>query len=305
MNIFRHKKILLFSRHYGRTAANMMKAIQPYFVMATSQYNKGVCMKNGIAHFYNYCLDGDEEATIFAVPDASIDVIFEKGEDGFKAFVAGPVLERTEIRSEKNKEYFGIRFMPGVMPPILEASMPELVKQKLNAEDILTDKTLLRELETVSGMEEWIPIFFKYYNEMVSNKGLANQENAESIVGIIKSEIEKQVGNIKVEEIAKSVGYTARYVNQIFHNIMGISPKTFCQITKFQSALQNVNQSVNNHNLTEVGLDTGYYDQSHFIKEFKKYMLLTPKKYKQMIQKNHYNQRMKEVNLKELVCKDF
>ncbi|MDB5231674.1 MAG: hypothetical protein JWN76_2479 [Chitinophagaceae bacterium] len=53
----------------------------------------------------------------------------------------------------------------------------------------------------------------------------------------------------------------------------GYTPKLFMSTQRFRHALKGV---TNKHNLTELSFDLGYYDQNHFIKEFKKFTSSTP-----------------------------
>lgn len=63
-----------------------------------------------------------------------------------------------------------------------------------------------------------------------------------------------------------------------FTELIGISPKQFLRVIRFQRALfiQQYNSSLK---LTELAADAGYYDQSHMISEFKQLSGYTPKQY--------------------------
>ena len=60
-----------------------------------------------------------------------------------------------------------------------------------------------------------------------------------------------------------------------------MNTETFILYNKYLSALKLLHTS--DLSLTQIGLDAGYYDQSHFIREFKSYTNLTPKEYKASI----------------------
>ena len=59
---------------------------------------------------------------------------------------------------------------------------------------------------------------------------------------------------------------------------IGISPKQYLKIIRFQSAIF-LKQKNNNLNMTELSYESGYLDQSHFINDFKSLSGLTPKQY--------------------------
>lgn len=82
-------------------------------------------------------------------------------------------------------------------------------------------------------------------------------------------------GLIKVSEMAERVGYTERYINNIFIEQMGFSPKVFCKIIQFQRSLEFLNYGTPER-MTEAAVNLGYYDQPQFIRDFKTYCGMTP-----------------------------
>lgn len=79
------------------------------------------------------------------------------------------------------------------------------------------------------------------------------------------------------QSICNQFNYTERHVRRIFNNWLGMNVESFIQYKKYLKALHLIHQE--NCTLTQVAYDSGYYDQSHFIREFKSYTNLTPKVY--------------------------
>ena len=73
--------------------------------------------------------------------------------------------------------------------------------------------------------------------------------------------------------------YSERHVRRIFNDWLGMNIESFIQYKKYLKALYLIHQT--NLTLTQIAHDSGYYDQSHFIREFKSYTNLTPKEYRQ------------------------
>jgi methylphosphotriester-DNA--protein-cysteine methyltransferase len=59
----------------------------------------------------------------------------------------------------------------------------------------------------------------------------------------------------------------------VFRNSIGISPKHYALLKKFHSAVSRLKTS---SSLTELALDLNYYDQAHFIKDFKSFAGVCP-----------------------------
>jgi AraC-like DNA-binding protein len=85
-------------------------------------------------------------------------------------------------------------------------------------------------------------------------------------------------GMIRIHELAKQTGYSKRYLDMLFKEHVGVSPKSLARILRFQYFYQSWTQE----NTPAVSTDTVYsyyYDQSHFIKEFKRFSGYTPQNY--------------------------
>ena len=68
-------------------------------------------------------------------------------------------------------------------------------------------------------------------------------------------------------------------MRNLFDNLVGISPKYYAKITRFNKAAQAMDRNPEAP-LTHTALDHGYYDQAHFIKEFKEFSGITPSFYR-------------------------
>lgn len=84
-------------------------------------------------------------------------------------------------------------------------------------------------------------------------------------------------GNIRIEELAEQLGYTKRYIDRIFANKTGISPKQYASIIRFHGAYRELMEyRKKQHKNALCYISDNYFDQAHFIKAFKKYTSLSP-----------------------------
>lgn len=269
------------------------KTIQPYFVTATSEYDKNICMNNGIAHFYHYFQDDRKTKKVMAIPDGCVDVLFVKDSRGVESYVAGTVLEKTYLNNDDNKEYFGVRFLPGVLPAMFHISMKDLVSNEIPLEEIMTDKEAYKRLVNADSIEEWMQEFFQDYIFYENQKKVQTGfDSKKELADYVKNRILLTGGNVVLADLAEETHYSTRYLNRVMNEEVGVSPKTFGRIIKFQRAIQLIN-SCSELTLTDLCAQTGYYDQAHFIREFKKCAAMTPKEYRKLIQITDYTGRMK------------
>ncbi|MDN5214642.1 helix-turn-helix transcriptional regulator [Fulvivirgaceae bacterium BMA12] len=76
-------------------------------------------------------------------------------------------------------------------------------------------------------------------------------------------------GNVKVTDLAQQYCLSMRQFERNFKLFSGFSPKLYARIIRFQAACQQYGRK--DLSLTEIGLACGYYDQSHFIHDFKEF----------------------------------
>jgi len=81
--------------------------------------------------------------------------------------------------------------------------------------------------------------------------------------------------DLRLNQLAKKMKITPRHFRRAFREANGMTPKHFQQLSRFRSVLKQLLIG-RNTNYLPVALDKGYFDQTHFIKEFKKFMGETP-----------------------------
>lgn len=85
-------------------------------------------------------------------------------------------------------------------------------------------------------------------------------------------------GNITQEELSNEVDISLRHFRRKFKETVGVSPKHFCKIIQLNTVFQLLNTS-NTERLHHLALDCGYYDQAHFIHDFKKMIGSSPRNF--------------------------
>ncbi len=75
-------------------------------------------------------------------------------------------------------------------------------------------------------------------------------------------------GLIKINELANQVFVSKRQLERIFLDEIGIRPKDFTKIIRFQKIL-SIKQKDKGMSLTSLAYEGGYSDQAHFIRDFK------------------------------------
>jgi AraC-like DNA-binding protein len=105
---------------------------------------------------------------------------------------------------------------------------------------------------------------------------LLNKKIKNELIAIAVELIKQGAGNIKITLLAEKLKMSQCQFEKRFRKIVGASPKKFASIVRLRFL---INVSPNDDNMTQLGLEAGFYDQAHFIKAFKLYTGITPKQY--------------------------
>jgi AraC-like DNA-binding protein len=104
---------------------------------------------------------------------------------------------------------------------------------------------------------------------------LYHQAEKDNLYEFCIRQIEATAGNIRINELEKQTGYSSRWLNMKFETLLGMSPKNLNSIIRFQQHYQamiaNPGSFFNQKNFFD-----HYHDESHFIKNFKRYTGFAP-----------------------------
>lgn len=260
------------------------KTIQPYFVLGTSRFFQTIWLKDGISHFFSFTFDKSESA-LLTVPDGCIDLLFEYSETGMYAKVRGTVLQAKELANEPGHTYFGVRFIPGVVPWFLIGKAGDYVENEISLKECVQDTTLIDMMTEMENYEDRIRCFLNFYESKQPEKG---EMETKDVSLTVRNLIQESDGKIRIGDIVEKTGYSARYINRLFDEKFGISPKTYCKIVQFQKSLSELNES-QSQRITDIAAGTGYYDQAQFSRDFKQYAGMTPKRYWKCVEEKGYS----------------
>ncbi|HEX4850420.1 MAG TPA: helix-turn-helix domain-containing protein, partial [Puia sp.] len=134
---------------------------------------------------------------------------------------------------------------------------------------------LHEELMALLKLELRINALNQFFHELAVRHTFSNQILVEASLDFIAT----HKGIVTIQQLVKYTGYTERHIERAFSECIGISPKKFGSIVKLHSFLKLLKNKSANSNLTTICYDAGYFDQSHLIKEFRKYTGITPSEY--------------------------
>ena len=93
--------------------------------------------------------------------------------------------------------------------------------------------------------------------------------------------IREENGSLNIAALSSEIGYSQKYLDRIFRAETGLTMKKYATIIRIQAAIRYLQED----RWDEVYEILGYYDQSHFIKDFKRYTCMTPRQFCRVNQK--------------------
>lgn len=174
------------------------------------------------------------------------------------------------------RNFVGVRFWPGGAIPFLRDTAVNFT------DDIVTLDSVWGEQADIISERVYMESSPVKKIEIIENKLLDILKDVDETDYIIKLALHKILtagGAISINQLAREVDISQRHLSRKFKNWIGISPKKFCNIVKFQNIINELNkQAYNSSNIdwVNIALKNGYYDQAHFIREFKKLYGKTP-----------------------------
>lgn len=263
---------------------------QPYIELGVDQLNKLNCPQYGISHFYEFSLGQDRPHEVKAVPDGSIDLLFNIGSDKVTTYISGTVFGVKTWELGDADECFGVRFQPGqgVLPKDLYMDM--LVNEDIEIDGNIFGENITERIALAGDIKERSKIFREAYEILIYSRTEFSYK--EKINQYLVNRITRSRGLINMKELEAETNYSSSYLRRVFKNYHSISPKQFAQYIRFQTLLEKMKKS--NMRYDELALECGYYDEAHMMKEFKNYAGMTLEQYRKLQGGNIYEQNIKD-----------
>jgi len=219
------------------------------------------------------------------IPDGYPELIFHYGDfcktniDGFwkqqgKNLIAGQIKNHFFIENTGICKVFGIKLQPWALNELFDIKMYHLTNRVIN----IPKKTLeiLNPIKEISknsfSFDEKVIKIENWFSELISKQNFKHNKGQEAVELIIKTK-----GKLDLKSIRNKIDISERSLERYFKVHIGISPKHYCRIIRFSNIFQLVQED--NVDWADIVFLTGFYDQSHFIKNFREFTGEDPTKY--------------------------
>ncbi|HZS45744.1 MAG TPA: helix-turn-helix domain-containing protein [Blastocatellia bacterium] len=229
-----------------------------------------------IEHFWiiKWDLRDREPVQAEVLPHPSIHLVFERDNTRLAGVSRGKF---TRTLQDKGG-VFGIKFRPGAFYPFLNAPVSGLRDKTIipwpifgmsQREGVELENAIL----SAASEESAIDIAENFLRQILPEQ----DENVVVINQIVKRMINDQTIT-KVDDLVSLFGINKREMQRLFNQYVGVSPKWVIKRYRLHEAVERLNNG-DPVDLTRLAVDLGYFDQAHFIKDFKSFVGKSPGEY--------------------------
>ncbi len=168
---------------------------------------------------------------------------------------------------------------PWGLRPFLRGEIPDLLDRNVPLGEVCRGvPELERGLRAAGTTEERQGLVEAFLMRNLRQPAL-DQPIVEAVEQLVES-----VGRADLGELARGIGLSERQFRRRFQAAIGLPPRRFAQILRFQKAIEALDQAAP-PSMAALARDAGYYDQSHFINDFRAFTGLSPRAYQERMQR--------------------
>lgn len=227
----------------------------------------------GLPAIYTY--PPTPQASLFFYIDDRIKVKKE-GENDFveqaTSVIVGQQLKSVAIDINRNHKAVRVGFHPGGLYRLLGFSMSEMLDGHYTAEDVFGGE--IKEVdEQLQEATDALAI-----KTIVESFLLKKARKIKIMLpfDLAMLELLKQQGNLPMEQMASLACVSLRQFERLSKERIGLPPKLFARIVRFSKAYR-LREEFPQLTWTNIAYECGYFDQMHFIRDFKQFAGITPK----------------------------
>jgi AraC-like DNA-binding protein len=214
-----------------------------------------------------YWIHSNDLSPHIVLPDGCIDIVFNDAAGSVVGTMTTPLIV------QPSGDFVGVRFRSGKASMFFDFDASELTDQKTELQNIAgrDGSILIEKLFDAQDLSRKIEILNANLSSWFTNK------SNEKVDYVIQKIIQSQ-GNISINWICRSLDLSRQHLARLFQEYVGIRPKQFARVIRFQALLKNVRQTQKVNWANEAAM-LGYYDQAHLITDFRQFSGTSPEKF--------------------------
>lgn len=261
------------AKEKGKPTRGVLRQTKANLVAKHNRFFANTKLNFFIEHFWtvSWDLTGKEPYLAETLPYPSIHIVFEKG----NSKIFGVTKGRFSTLLEGKGSVFGIKFRPGGFYPFFQKNISTLTNKTIPISELTKSDILPLENEIFQKEDEESRI--KIIETWLENI-LPESDPKIPLINSMIDKIKEDRSIQSVDQISKLFSINLRSLQRLFREYVGVSPKWVIQRFRIQEVAERIEKEKSIH-YAEMALELGYYDQAHFIKDFKNTIGLSPEEY--------------------------
>jgi AraC-like DNA-binding protein len=216
------------------------------------------------------------------IPDGAVDIIFDLAAPGAStgAFVVGAMTAPLVVKPARECDYVAVRFHPGAAQPLFGNSMRELSDHHVELGSIWPQQVASEWMELLreAGPTE---ARVRALRRLLTRKVLSIRPPEPRVREAIRR-LDESDGSVSVEELSRGLGLTRQHMTRLFEHHVGVGVKFFSRIIRLRLVLRELKSmsgGAYDGNWATLALDSGFFDQAHFVRDFRTLTGTTPSRF--------------------------
>jgi len=256
--------------------------------MRTEIFSPSAALSDFVMCYWN--LDARPEGTPkrnTIVPDGTMKLIFHYGDTYVhhtpsggqlvlpRCFLIGQLTRPFVVEPKGATGSFIVRFHPAGLIPFATAELRNLENTALPLGELFgRDGLELGEMIlNAHSIEQRIKIIENFLLKRLNRQTITDRVVKESVNILLNEK-----GKPAVRDLSRQCGISPKHLNRKFSETVGLTPKQFAQTVRIQTALKML-ITHDDWRLTDLAFESEYFDQAHFIRQFRKFTGITPKRF--------------------------
>lgn len=200
-------------------------------------------------------------------------ILFQNDKQLPGTILYGQATRHAALRINGMFNTIGIFFYPHALKSIFGLNADELTDTCIDLDLMANEQgcRLSEQLSNLTSSQAQIDTLCSYLLAQINK----HDQYADKAMQHVLERIKKANGNITVKELREELQLSERSFERKFKQHIGITPKLFTRISRFQASMDLLRQSDYNK-LSDIAFENDYADQSHFIRAFKEFAGISP-----------------------------
>lgn len=246
-----------------------------------SRYEPCLSLQPFVEHYWHIAYDlpeGDiHTQTVLSYPN--LHLAFEEDIDGRRGLIYGVPSRPFERTLQGSGKVLGIKFRAGGQYPFFPVDASKLTGSTIHATEAFGNEAL-----------EWMNAILDAENDaamaniaedFLLSRSPERDKQAELVETIVQ-DVKSDRNYMKVEQMCERSKYSMRQLQRLFRKYVGVSPKWIIKRFRLQEAAERI-ENESDLQWTELAEQLGYFDQAHFIKDFRSVVGQSPSDYQRQV----------------------